>query len=59
MASFCRVGFRETAHVLSLGLGAAPALPGADEVALHVRQAAKYRQHQAPGAGADIRPRFD
>jgi hypothetical protein len=43
-----------------LDLGAATAFggAGADKVALHVRKAAEYRQHQAPGAGAGIGPRF-
>jgi hypothetical protein len=51
---------RWTAHVLSLGLGAAPAFggAGADKVTLHVRQSAEYRQHQAPGASAGVRPRL-
>jgi hypothetical protein len=46
--------------VFSLGPGAAPAFgcPGADKIALHVREAAEYRQHQAPGAGAGIGPRL-
>jgi hypothetical protein len=40
--------------VLSSGLGAASAFggAGADQVALHIGQAAEYREHQAPGAGA-------
>jgi hypothetical protein len=43
-----------------LGLGAAPAFggAGADEVALNVGEASEYRQHQAPGAGAGVGPRF-
>jgi hypothetical protein len=51
---------RGTAHSLSLGLGAAPAFggAGADKVALNISQAAEYRQHQAPGAGAGVGPRF-
>ena len=38
--------------MLSLGLGTAPAFggAGADKIALHVRNPAEYRQHQAPGA---------
>ena len=49
-----------TAHVLPLGLGAAPAFggAGADKITLHIRQSAKYRQHQAPGGGAGVGPRF-
>jgi hypothetical protein len=41
-------------------LGAAPAFggAGADKIALHVRQAAEYGKHQAPGAGAGVGPRF-
>src|SRR5262249_16232682 len=54
------VSGRGAAHVLSLGLAAAPSFsrPHADQVALHVRQAAEYRQHQAPGAGAGVGPRL-
>jgi len=46
--------------VLPSGLGAAPALggAGADQIALHVREASEYRQHQAPGAAAVVGPRF-
>ena len=40
---------RGSAHMLSTGLGAAPAFgsTGADQVALNIGQAAEYRQHQA------------
>src|SRR5215472_15667423 len=40
----------------SLALGAAPAFgsAGADKIALHVRQSAEYRQHQAPGAAGTV-----
>jgi hypothetical protein len=46
--------------VLSLGLGAAPAFgcPGADKIALHVREASEYREHQAPRAAGAVGPRF-
>ena len=46
--------------MLSLGLGTAPAFggAGADKIALHVRNPAEYRQHQAPGAGAGVGPRL-
>jgi len=46
--------------MLSLGLGAAPAFggSGADKIALHVRQPAEYRQHQASGTRACVRPRL-
>jgi len=46
--------------VLSLGLGAASAFcrPGADKIALNIGKPAEYRQHQAPGAGAGVGPRF-
>jgi hypothetical protein len=46
--------------VLPLGLGAAPAFGGAraDYIALNIGKAADYRQHQAPGAGAGVGPRF-
>ena len=46
--------------MLSLSLGAAPPLcrPGADQVALDIGEASEYRQHQAPGAGAGVSPRF-
>ena len=46
--------------MLSSGLGAAPAFggAGADKIALHVRQPAENRQHQAPGAGAGVGPRL-
>jgi len=48
------------AHVLSLGLGAAPALggAGADQIALHIGEASKDGEHQAPGASAGVGPRF-
>jgi hypothetical protein len=51
---------RGTAHMLSTGLGAAPAFggAGADKIALDIGQASEYRQHQAPGAGAGVGPRF-
>jgi hypothetical protein len=51
---------RGPAHLLSLGLGAAPALggAGADQIALHVGQAAENREHQAPGAAGPVGPRF-
>jgi hypothetical protein len=63
MASFCCAGVREGGrpHVLSLGLGAAPAFggAGADKIALHVGEASEYREHQAPGAAAAaVGPRF-
>jgi len=32
--------------------------PGADKIALHVGQAAEHSQHQPPGAGAGVGPRF-
>jgi len=46
--------------VLSLGLSAAPAFgrAGSDQIALHIREASEYRQHQAPSAGASVGPRF-
>ena len=49
-----------SAHMLPLGLGAAPALggAGADKIALNIGQPAEYRQHQAPGAAAAVGPRF-
>jgi hypothetical protein len=31
---------------------------GADQIALHVREAAENSNHQAPGAGAGVGPRF-
>ena len=31
---------------------------GADKIALHVDQAAEHGQHQSPGAGAGVGPRF-
>jgi hypothetical protein len=54
------LGRRGTAHVLSLGLGAAPAFggAGADQIALHVGEASEDGEHQAPGAGAGVGPRF-
>ena len=62
VASFSCAGLREGGppHVLSSRLGAAPAFgsTGADKIALHVRQPAKYRQHQAPGTGACVSPRL-
>jgi hypothetical protein len=41
-------------------LRSAPAFggTGADQVALNIGQAVEHRQHQAPGAGAGIGPRF-
>ena len=46
--------------MLPLGLGAAASFgcPGADEIALHIGDASEYREHQAPGAGAGVGPRF-
>ena len=51
---------RGSAHVLSLGLGAAPTFggAGADQIALHVGEASEYGEHQAPGAGAGVGPRL-
>jgi hypothetical protein len=56
----CRCQGTGSAHVLSLGLGAAPAFgcAGTNEVALDVGEASENRQHQAPGAGAGVGPRF-
>jgi hypothetical protein len=52
--------FRFPAHALPALLRPAAALSGAgaDKVALHIRQPAEYRQHQAPGAGAGVGPRL-
>src|ERR1700751_5718147 len=49
---------RMPAHVLSLGLGAAPALgcAGGDHITLHVGETSEYREHQAPGARAGVGP---
>src|ERR1700747_3361978 len=63
MASFCWAGVlsgRGAAHMLSLGLGTAPAFggAGADKIALHVREASEYNEHQAPGAGIGVGPRL-
>jgi len=46
--------------MLFLGLGAAPAFGGAsaDKAALYIGKPAEHRQHQAPGAGAGVGPRF-
>ena len=46
--------------MLAAGLGAAPALrrAGADKIALHVGEAAKDGNHQAPGAGGGVGPRL-
>jgi hypothetical protein len=46
--------------VLTAFSGPATALggAGADKIALHVRQAAEHGNHQAPGAGAGVGPRF-
>jgi protein-L-isoaspartate(D-aspartate) O-methyltransferase len=51
---------RRKAHVLSLGIGAAPSLgcAGADKIALNIGQPAEYRQHQPPGAAGAVGPRF-
>jgi hypothetical protein len=51
---------RGSPHRLSLGLGAAPAFggAGADKIALDIGQAAQYREHQPPGAGAGVGPRL-
>jgi hypothetical protein len=48
------------AHVLPALLRSAAALgnAGADEVALNIGESAKYRQDQAPGAGAGVGPRL-
>ena len=53
-----RVERRGPPHWPALGLGAAPAFggAGADKVALNVCEAAQYRQHQTPGAGAGVGP---
>ena len=63
VASFCWAGShtgKGAPHVLSLGLGAASAFggAGANKVAFHIGKPAEYRQHQAPGAGAGVGPRF-
>ena len=52
--------FRRTAHALPALLRPAAAVggAGADKVALHVSEAAENGNHQAPGAGAGIGPRF-
>ncbi len=41
-------------------LGAASAFggAGADKIALNIGKPAEYRQHQAPGAGGGVGPRF-
>ena len=46
--------------MLPASLGAAPAFGGtdADQVVLHVRQAAEDGDHQSPGAGGGIDPRL-
>ena len=46
--------------MLAARLGAAPALrrAGADKIALHVGEAAKDGNHQAPGAGGGVGPRL-
>jgi hypothetical protein len=51
---------RGAAHMLAARLGAAPALrrAGADKIALHVGEAAKDGNHQAPGAGGGVGPRL-
>ena len=51
---------RGSAHGLSLRLGARAAFggAGADKIALHIGQASENRQHQPPGAGAGVGPRF-
>ena len=63
MASFfCSGVFREGGRPigLSLGLGAAPAFgcAGADKIAFNIGEASENREHQAPGAGAGVGPRF-
>ena len=62
MASFCWAGIkrRGAAHVLSLGLGTAPVLgcASADKIALYVREASEYSEHQTSGAGVGVGPRF-
>jgi hypothetical protein len=52
--------FRFPAHALPALLRPAAALggAGADKIALHVRQSAENGNHQAPGAGAGVGPRF-
>jgi hypothetical protein len=51
---------RGTAHMLPKCPGTAPALrrAGADKIVLHVCQAAKDSNHQAPGAGGGVGPRL-
>jgi hypothetical protein len=46
--------------LLPLRRGAAPAFggAGADKITFNVGQAAEYGQHQAPSAGAGVRPRL-
>ena len=55
-----RCELRRSAHMLPFGLGAAPAFggTGADKIALHVRQSAENGNHESPGAGAGVGPRF-
>jgi len=52
--------FRFAAHALPALLRPAAALggAGADKISLHVSEAAENGNHQAPGAGAGIGPRF-
>jgi hypothetical protein len=46
--------------MLPSGLGTAPAFDGAgaDQIALHVGEAAQHREYQAPGADAGVGLRF-
>jgi Pentapeptide repeats (8 copies) len=56
----CRRQFRGPAHMLPTLLRPAAAFSGAgaDKIALHVRQSAENGNHQPPGAGAGVGPRF-
>src|SRR6516165_2989582 len=56
----CCCQFRRTAHVLAALFRPAAAFggAGADKVALHVSEPAENGNHQSPGAGAGIGPRF-
>jgi len=46
--------------VLPSGLGAVPAFgcARADKIALNIREASEYSEHQAPGTGAGVSPRL-
>lgn len=58
LGTLCWRQLRGTTHMLPSVLSSTPAFgsPGADEIALDIREATEDRDHQPAGAGARVRP---